>query len=69
MSSARADGGFTVTVADNGVGCDASGAEPEGVHTGLNNTRERLSLLANGTLTVTGSPGAGTTAVVFLPAG
>ena len=69
VSSARVDGGFTVTVADNGVGCDASGAEPEGVHTGLNNTRERLSLLANGTLTVTGSPGAGTTAVVFLPAG
>ena len=58
--------GWVVLVIDNGVGFDTSAPIDEG-HVGLENTRQRLEALCEGTLQVTSKPGVGTTALIRIP--
>lgn len=61
---------WQITVSDTGKGFDPAHYEEDGkAHFGLRNVRERLRLMAGGTLTVTSSPGQGTTAEIRIPKG
>ena len=59
---------YTVTVSDTGVGFDPAHYTEDGkVHVGIRNVQERLRVMVGGTLTVTSTPGVGTTAIVTIP--
>ena len=59
---------YLITVMDDGVGFDPDALPNDGrSHIGLENVRERLKLLSDGTLSITSVPGVGTTAVIHLP--
>lgn len=61
---------WQITVSDTGKGFDPAHYEEDGkAHFGLRNVRERLRLMVGGTLTVTSSPGQGTTAEIRIPKG
>jgi signal transduction histidine kinase len=59
-----ADGGLTLTIADDGVGFDAAGAVRTGL--GLTSMQERVQALG-GTLAIRSRPGAGTTLDIRVP--
>lgn len=59
---------YVITVADTGVGFDPEHYQYDGkTHVGIENVRQRLEHMAGGTLKITSTPGAGTTAVITLP--
>ena len=61
---------WQITVSDTGKGFDSARYEEDGkAHFGLRNVRERLRLMADGTLTVMSVPGQGTTAEIRIPKG
>ena len=56
-----------ITVADNGVGFDPKKREEDGrSHVGINNVKERLSILCNGELQVCSKAGKGTTVTIVI---
>jgi len=68
ISSYETDTGYEITIEDNGVGFDAKLTDWEdGTHIGINNTRNRLKEMCNGTLNISSEPGKGTTATIFIP--
>lgn len=61
---------FTITVSDDGVGCDADKlfAQDENENPlGLQSVRNRLKLMCGGQFTVKSIPGEGTTATIVIP--
>ena len=55
-------------VIDTGVGFDPERYSEDGkVHIGIRNVQERLKRMVGGTLSITSSPGNGTTAVITIP--
>ncbi len=63
-------GGYLITVADDGIGCDLDAAlKSGGAHTGIANVQGRLAAMCGGRLTVTSQPGSGTVAVITIPKG
>lgn len=61
---------YRVTVADNGMGYDSSlPPEDQHSHVGVENVRERLRIMCQGTLEITSAAGEGTTASITIPKG
>ncbi len=61
---------WRVTITDNGAGFAEEGAASDGrSHIGLENVHARLASMCGGTLQVTSTPGAGTTATILIPKG
>lgn len=68
LSTRRTEDAVIITIADTGIGFDPEHyAEDKKVHIGIRNVRERLQRMAGGSLTITSTPGVGTTATVTLP--
>ena len=68
ISTRETEEAHLVMVIDTGVGFDPERYPEDGkVHIGIRNVRERLQNMVNGTLSITSSPGNGTTAVVTIP--
>ena len=68
ISTEEDENGITITVSDDGSGFDFENSPRDGrSHIGIKNTRNRLSLMCGGTLTIDGRPGEGTTATIFIP--
>ncbi|MBC2889044.1 sensor histidine kinase [Gordonibacter massiliensis (ex Traore et al. 2017)] len=69
LSTCEVPGGFAVSVADDGVGFDASApCEDDGrSHVGLTSVRDRLDRMCGGALEVRSAPGEGATVTVFVP--
>lgn len=68
ISTRETEEAYLVMVIDTGVGFDPERYPEDGkVHIGIRNVRERLQNMVNGTLSITSSPGNGTTAVVTIP--
>lgn len=68
ISTDETERGFTVTVADDGIGFDASQTKNDGrAHIGIANVRERLKTMCGGTLDIQSEPGVGTTTVITIP--
>jgi LytS/YehU family sensor histidine kinase len=68
VSTRRTDEGVLITVADTGIGFDPDTYMEDGKpHVGIRNVRERLQNMVGGSLSIT-STGAGTVAVVTIPA-
>lgn len=64
------DDRFEVTVCDDGVGFDPEEVPKDGkLHIGIENIRQRLSVMCGGTLQIRSRIGEGTTAVVTIPKG
>ena len=63
----RADGGLTLTVADNGQGFDESAVDTR-AHFGLKGMRERVEMVG-GRFTIETEPGSGATVRVTVPLG
>ncbi len=61
---------FEIIVEDDGVGFDpALPPQPERVHIGIQNVRERLNVMCSAKLDIRSCPGRGTTAIITLPKG
>ena len=59
-----------VRVTDNGVGFDPSVKKDDGrPHIGIENVRNRLQTICNGSLEIESTPGLGTTATIRIPKG
>ncbi len=59
---------WRIQVSDNGIGFNSHQILEDGCsHNGIENVRERLSLVCHGTLTVMSRPGVGTTVTIELP--
>lgn len=59
---------YVITVSDTGVGFDPEHYMDDGkVHIGIENVRQRLENMADGTLKITSIPGEGTTVVIIIP--
>lgn len=59
---------FVITVTDTGLGFDPAHYMDDGkIHIGIENVRLRLEHMAGGKLTITSTPGVGTTAVIVIP--
>ena len=59
---------YVITITDTGVGFDPEHYMDDGeVHIGIENVRQRLEHMANGTLKITSIPGEGTAAVIIIP--
>lgn len=68
ISSRNVSDGVEITIVDDGVGYDPTEVQFDGrTHIGIDNVRQRLSLMCNGTLTVSGVKGEGTTAIIHIP--
>ncbi|MEG2959505.1 MAG: sensor histidine kinase, partial [Oscillospiraceae bacterium] len=61
---------YEITITDNGVGFDPEKPLSEiDTHIGIENVRDRLWSLCEGTLTIESNVGAGTVAIISLPKG
>lgn len=59
---------FCVCVKDDGVGFDPEKSPDDGrKHVGIQNIRERIRIMRQGTLTIESAPGEGTTALIRIP--
>ena len=59
---------YHITVIDDGAGFDPDRPKQDGrSHVGIENTRSRIALMCNGTLSIHSGKGAGTTAVISIP--
>jgi LytS/YehU family sensor histidine kinase len=68
VTSEELEDAFRITVADDGVGCDANTPrDTSRSHIGLDNLEARLKNVVNGTFEITSTPGKGTVAVVTIP--
>ena len=68
ISTRETENAYLVMVIDTGVGFDPERYSEDGkVHIGIRNVRERLQNMVSGTLSITSSPGHGTTAVITIP--
>lgn len=72
ISAEARDSAYVVTVIDNGPGVmcsqrDYSNAKYEGYHIGIENVRERLAFMVNGTLEIQSNVSEGTKAVIIIP--
>lgn len=67
LSVRELDNIIMIQVADNGRGFDAAAERNTRIHVGLENVRERIHIMAMGSLTVDSSPGKGTTVTIMLP--
>lgn len=68
ISTRETENAYLVMVIDTGVGFDPERYPEDGkVHIGIRNVRERLQNMVNGTLSITSSPGNGTTAMITIP--
>lgn len=68
IRSGESDMAWLVTVEDDGVGIQsAAQTDGERTHIGIENVRERLGALCNGTLELHSQPGVGTTALISIP--
>lgn len=71
ISSRYEDGSFVICVEDNGVGFDVN--EPydlndkRSLHIGINNVKERIAHMCDGTVEVTSQIGVGTKVVITIP--
>ena len=64
----RTEKNIRIIVSDNGVGFDPAAPPEDGrKRTGIDNVRERLEALCDGSLTVNGTPGQGTEALIEIP--
>lgn len=68
ITSREVEHGYEVTVADDGKGFDPEKKQDDGrSHVGIENVRQRLHIMCNGTLTITSGMEAGTVATIFIP--
>ncbi len=70
ISTKETGSGSEITVSDTGPGFSESRENPDNdrePHIALNNIRERLSILCNGTLTISPREGGGTVVTIFIP--
>jgi len=65
--SEKVDGGYRVTVEDDGVGFSPAELERDTDHTGIRNIREALALICGGTVDIRSAPGEGAAVSVFFP--
>ena len=60
--------GYEIVVKDDGVGFEANAVDfASGKHVGINNVKNRLKLLCNGSFSIESKAGAGTVVTVFIP--
>ena len=70
ISSKEEENEYVVRVTDNGVGFDPSVKKDDGrPHIGIENVRNRLQTICNGSLEIESTPGLGTTATIRIPKG
>lgn len=72
ISAKAGESAYVVTVADNGPGCVSpqrrdNKSKQEGYHIGIENVRERLAFMVNGTLEIQSNVSEGTKAVITIP--
>lgn len=68
ISSLERPDHYEVRITDDGVGFDVSASPPKNEqHIGIQNVRKRLETMCGGTLTVTSTPGLGTTTTILIP--
>lgn len=68
IASRRCQGGFEITITDDGVGYDPSQVRYDGrTHIGIENVRQRLETMCYGTLTIQSVKDEGTKAVIRIP--
>lgn len=68
VSTREENDSFHIIITDDGVGFDVEAALNDGgVHIGLENSRNRLRTLCNGTVEITSEIGKGTTAIIRIP--
>ena len=70
VSSEETDLGHVITVTDTGPGFDMDepfSTDDRNPHVAIANIKERLSMMCNGTLTISKRPEGGTEAVIFIP--
>ncbi|MGM9613973.1 MAG: sensor histidine kinase [Oscillospiraceae bacterium] len=67
ISTYETDDEYCVCVKDDGVGFDESALQDGRRHIGIQNTRRRVEAMCGGSLTVSSTPGAGTTALITIP--
>ena len=68
ISTRETENAYLVMVIDTGIGFDPERYSEDGkVHIGIKNVRERLQNMVSGILSITSSPGNGTTAVITIP--
>ena len=70
ISTKETASGSEITVSDTGPGFSESRENPDNdrePHIALNNIRERLSILCDGTLTISPREGGGTVVTIFIP--
>jgi sensor histidine kinase YesM len=59
---------YVISVSDTGVGFDAASPKNDGKrHMGIENVRQRLSNMCNGSLTIESKVGEGTLAIIKIP--
>lgn len=68
LSTHREDDCIVICIADNGVGFDSEELSKDDgrSHIGIDNVRDRLSLMANGKLTIESAPGKGTNVKIIV---
>lgn len=68
VSTRPADGWHEIVIQDNGIGFDPSQApQGEGTHIGIENVRERIEKLCEGSVTIESEKGNGTTVTIRVP--
>ncbi|MBP3792712.1 MAG: histidine kinase [Ruminococcus sp.] len=71
IASNENENGYEITVSDDGVGFDVDAPKKEDgrSHVGMENTKKRLRDMCNAEITVTSTPGKGTTVQIIIPKG
>lgn len=70
ISTQETERAFTVTVSDDGVGCDMNQTHEDGrTHIGISNVQLRLAAMCGGTLSIASTPNVGTQATITIPKG
>jgi LytS/YehU family sensor histidine kinase len=68
ITTRETDAFYEIEIRDTGVGFDSSHQKNDGnKHIGIDNVRQRLKSLCNGTLTIESTLGVGTTALIQIP--
>ena len=68
LSTAEHENYYEIRIKDDGIGFDPLKPKTDGKsHIGIENVRDRLNSMCQGTLSVTSEAGIGTTAVIKIP--